>query len=252
MQFNHQPIEKLVKSDGSILDVHSIFYTIQGEGPFCGTPAVFLRLAGCNLQCPLCDTEYTQGRKMMSVIEIAAAILKADSRPWKGGHSYDTVERHLVVITGGEPFRQQLAELIEHLLACGYYIQIETNGTLPRPSLPWYETNPVARNGVYIVCSPKAGKVNETIWSNACCVKYVAKAGDIADDGLPIHALDHTVNGVVARPPDWFRKAFPIYLQPVDERNIAMNERNIAAVRESCMKHGYILQLQIHKLIGVE
>ena len=55
-EFNGQPIEKVQRTFDGTLEVHSIFKTIQGEGPFCGTPAVFIRLAGCNLQCPWCDT----------------------------------------------------------------------------------------------------------------------------------------------------------------------------------------------------
>ena len=92
---NIQPIEKIehygVPDDGG-LDVHSIFPTIQGEGPFVGQPAIFIRLAGCNLQCPLCDTEYTEGRIRLSVPVI-----------------FDAVQEHirlfapLIVITGGEP-----------------------------------------------------------------------------------------------------------------------------------------------------
>lgn len=241
MQFNHQPIEKRVNSDGSILDIHSIFHTIQGEGPFCGTPAVFVRLAGCNLQCPLCDTEYTQGRHFMTPNEILGEVRKlARADKWR---------RYLVVITGGEPFRQNLTQLFDVLVAANYWVQVETNGTLP-PSDFLYDYDMASRRGVYIVCSPKAGKVNPGIWKAACCAKYVAKAGDIHDDGLPIHALDHTVKGVVARPPDGW--GLPIYLQPADERDDHANRRNIEAVLDSCMKHGYILQLQIHKIIGVE
>src|SRR3954467_9071958 len=52
----------LVRSDGNSLSIHSIFYTLQGEGPYSGCPAVFMRLAGCNLQCPGCDTDYTSGQ----------------------------------------------------------------------------------------------------------------------------------------------------------------------------------------------
>ena len=54
MKTNTQEPEKIDRDRH--LDVHSIFHTIQGEGPYCGHPAVFIRLAGCNLQCPGCDT----------------------------------------------------------------------------------------------------------------------------------------------------------------------------------------------------
>ena len=62
---NSQPIEKRSR-DADVLEVHSIFYTLQGEGPFCGSPAIFIRLAGCNLQCPGCDTDYTSKREHLS------------------------------------------------------------------------------------------------------------------------------------------------------------------------------------------
>jgi 7-carboxy-7-deazaguanine synthase len=247
MQFNQQPIEKRVTDSGYLLDVHSVFYTIQGEGPFSGTPCVFVRLAGCNLQCPLCDTDYTVGRTTRTpweILESARDFLKVK----------DVGEPHrppgLVVITGGEPFRQALGPLLQLLTAAGFYVQIETNGTLPPPDNHLlYNTDTSQRAGVYVVCSPKAGRVNPAIWGVACCAKYVMSADSIASDGLPIRALDHTVNVVVARPPKHWRR--PIYLQPVDVEDEAENQRHTAAVRDSCLQHGYTLQLQLHKLIGV-
>ena len=88
----------------ALLQVHSIFHTIQGEGPFAGTPAVFIRLAGCNLKCPGCDTEYTSKRKEMTVAQILDAIYEVSS-----------ITTKLVVITGGEPFRQDLTRLLNAL-----------------------------------------------------------------------------------------------------------------------------------------
>ncbi|MEG7364337.1 7-carboxy-7-deazaguanine synthase QueE, partial [Pseudomonas citronellolis] len=96
---NLQPIEKRTKSADGLLSLHSIFHTIQGEGPFCGTPSVFVRLAGCNLQCPACDTDYTQGRRAASVQEILDKVQEYQSSG-------------LVVITGGEPFRQDITRLL--------------------------------------------------------------------------------------------------------------------------------------------
>lgn len=240
---NTQAIEKRVDRPDGRIDVHSIFHTIQGEGPFCGTPCVFIRLAGCNLQCPWCDTEYTEGRQLMgpgAVLFEVNALWRADK--WR--------KPGLVVITGGEPFRQNLTGLLEVLVHAGYYVQIESNGTLP-PSSFSYSTFISNREGAYIVCSPKAGKVHPRIWEEACCAKYVMEQGNMREeDGLPMTALGHTANPYVARPPEgWDR---PIYLQPMDAKSTAENNRNIAAVRDSCIKHGHILQLQIHKIIGVE
>lgn len=239
---NLQPPEKRVASDGSVLDVHSIFYTIQGEGPFCGTPAVFVRLAGCNLQCPGCDTHYTAGRKSVSIQEICKQV-----------HELHLAEGHgaLVVITGGEPFRQNIDPFIRELIDWGFYVQIETNGSLPPPEYHAFHHRTDMRYGAYIVCSPKAGKVHPRTEGAACAFKYVMHADSVnPEDGLPILALDHTAHPQLARPRAGFDR--PIYLQPMDSQDEAQNARNRAVCVASCLKHGYILQLQVHKLLGME
>lgn len=236
---NIQPIEKAVKDDTTFLNVHSIFHTIQGEGPFCGTPAVFIRLAGCNLRCPGCDTDYTSTRQDMSVHHIYMEVSKFIK------------DCGLVVITGGEPFRQNLTSLINFLTHTGYYVQVETNGTLPPAKGVMWSPMVDLRTGAYIVCSPKTGKVNEIIQRKACCFKYVLEADSVCSkDGLPLQALRHPAHPKLARPPLGFLK--PIYLQPMDSKNPSENDANLRAVVKSVMKHGYILQLQVHKLLGVE
>jgi 7-carboxy-7-deazaguanine synthase len=223
---NSQAIEKFDASDN--LDVHSVFATIQGEGPFVGMPAVFVRLAGCNLQCPLCDTDYTTDRRRVSPRELA---LEVDAKASPG--------IRLVVITGGEPFRQRLFELARILTSLSYLVQIETNGTLPAHSL-----EPL---NVHIVVSPKSGRVNPSVWAQASSVKYVLSAGSIAsDDGLPILALGHTAYPRVARPPEDWRGA--IYVQPADDEHY---DANLAAAISSAGRFGYRLSLQTHKLIGL-
>jgi 7-carboxy-7-deazaguanine synthase len=231
---NTQPIEKRSISNGHTLAVHSIFYTIQGEGPFTGYPAIFVRLAGCNLQCPGCDTDYTSVREIMSVADILFDIsMLADAaiiRKFKA----------LVVITGGEPFRQNLTELTNLLLTQGFRVQVETNGTLS-PSIG-------LSKDVTVVCSPKTGKIHSEILHRADYFKYVMSANSVAVDGLPILALNHTASPCVGRPVGVLK---PIYLQPMDEQDPVQNALNLAAVKESCLKFGYILQLQIHKIIEV-
>lgn len=238
MILNQQPIEKRTSRTDGAVEVHSTFHTIQGEGPFCGVPCVFIRLAGCNLQCPGCDTEYSSQR--LTLDPETLLVIVREYRPAPG----------LVVITGGEPFRQDLSALLRCLTRAGYYVQIETNGTLP-PSDFNYSIYPSDKLGAYVVCSPKSGKVHPDIWDVACCAKYVLEADSMREeDGLPLRALMHSANPYVARPPkNWGR---PIYLQPMDAKHVIENSRNIAAARDSCMKHGYVMQLQIHKLIGVE
>lgn len=220
-----------------LIDVHSIFYTIQGEGPFSGAPAVFIRLAGCNLQCPACDTEYTKGRISMRPVDIAMETARAS----RGNH------RGLVVITGGEPFRQGIGPLIRTLISAGYYVQVETNGTLPSSADIRFHRDILAREGAYIVCSPKGSRVHKDIEVEACAYKYVLTAGNIAVDGLPTRVLDHPCKVQVARPPVGMR----VYIQPADLQDPARNYANLQACIKSCMQYGYLLQLQTHKLIGV-
>lgn len=229
---NTQAPEKIDRARD--LDVHSIFNTIQGEGPFCGQPAIFIRLAGCNLQCPGCDTEYTQGRKRMSYGEIWDRVVKVTGED----------KTDLVVITGGEPFRQpQVVELINWLILKGHRVQIETNGTMQIPLDLHHEA--------VVVCSPKAAKLHPSVEARTNAFKYVLQAGNVRkEDGLPLQALEHRATPYIARPPVYYKG--PIYLQPMDEKNDDRNNKNIQAVVASCKKYKYIVQLQVHKYLGVE
>ena len=242
---NTQPIEKVIHSETS-LQLHSIFHTIQGEGPFTGTPAIFIRLAGCNLCCPGCDTDYTTGREEISVVDLASKVQNLSAR---------FPNTKLAVITGGEPFRQNLRSLLNHLRAQGFYVQVETNGTLPpTPGMDW-SVNHWEKDGCYIVCSPKTGKINNFILQSACAFKYVIKDGDVDNtDGLPIHALNHPCHPKVARPPfvNLIGPGSQVYVQPMDEKDDTKYVNNVEATKESALKHGYTLQLQTHKLIWVE
>jgi organic radical activating enzyme len=241
LKTNTQEPEKKAPQTGVFLDVHSIFHTIQGEGPFCGVPAVFIRLAGCNLQCPLCDTDYTDGRKELPTGEIVDTALELTALN----------KTRLVVITGGEPFRQNISNLVFQLLGLDFFVQIETNGTMALPSrfpAMYLEKDISLKEGVYIVVSPKTGTVHPSITEAACAYKYVATMESICEDGLPDKALNHPAHPRLARPPEWF--AGSVYLQPVDERDMEKDDANLAACIEACYKHGYTLQLQIHKYIG--
>lgn len=239
---NQQPIEKRDPDGlGFLLDVHSIFHTIQGEGPYTGVPAVFVRLAGCNLQCPLCDTDYTTGRSVYTLDRLTADICKLMPM---------YVRHQLVVITGGEPLRQKLEPLCSRLTRLGFIVQIETNGTLDIPFelAELVETQVLFKPKVYIVCSPKTGKVSPGVGAMAYAFKYVARADDILEDGLPGTALEHSAHPYLARP----HGVALVYLQPADEKDGKLNAANTDACVQSCLKHGHILQLQLHKIINVE
>ena len=119
------------------MKVNEIFYSLQGEGHYTGTPAVFVRFAGCNLRCWFCDTDFDKGVEM-NEDEIVEAVLQYPTRN--------------VVITGGEPTLQITASLCEKLHAHGLYLMMETNGTRPLPEgcqVDW------------ITCSPKLIDVEE-------------------------------------------------------------------------------------------
>lgn len=232
------PERRICKGSGRDIVVHSVFATIQGEGPFCGTPAVFIRLAGCNLACPGCDTDYTSTRARYTVNQLVFYVNRIKSTRNPG----------LVVITGGEPFRQPLTELINELLDARFYVQIETNGTLQAATNVTYNHRCDDREGCYIVCSPKTGNVHPSIRANACAVKYVMNADSVdLEDGLPFLALGHPAYPKLAR-----MFGLLTYLQPMDSQDAVENNRNREVCVASCLKHGYILQLQVHKLLGME
>ncbi len=109
--------------------VNEIFSSIQGEGPNCGMPAVFVRLQGCNLTCKWCDTKYSWGPegRVMSVDNVLdLVVVKAKKTKF-------------VIITGGEPLIQELdvRKLTGKLQELGFRSAIETNGTLAKPE--WWQ-----------------------------------------------------------------------------------------------------------------
>jgi 7-carboxy-7-deazaguanine synthase len=237
LSLNVQPAEKPVKGDGKTLEVVEVFKTIQGEGPFAGHPAVFVRLAGCDLCCPGCDTQYTQNRRTHDTIILTEYVryLATDMRA------------DLVVITGGEPFRQPIARFCHELLDRSLIVQIETNGTLaPQDSDP----HSFPFNSVHIVCSPKTPKIHPRIAKELDSLKYVVRAGEIDEsDGLPTKTLGNEYG--VARPTR-SKRLVPVYVQPLDEGdNAVQNALNTQAAIKSCMEHGHIFCAQIHKLVGL-
>jgi organic radical activating enzyme len=240
---NSQRITKPVKGDGVYLTVHSIFWTIQGEGPFSGRAAVFLRLADCNLQCPFCDTEYTEGAREMLARDVMAIV--EDKAPEHIGRG-----RKLLVITGGEPFRQNLSLIIFMAKIAGWHVQVETNGVLAPQSVDDI-VKFVSQGDLTIVVSPKTARVNEALATVASAFKYVLANDSLnTDDGLPLQALGNKCSPHVARPPAGFRGT--VYVNPMDAKDEWENLANIKACARSAMRFGYTMGLQIHKYIGLE
>ncbi|HJX01382.1 MAG TPA: radical SAM protein [Terriglobales bacterium] len=103
-----------------------IYKSVQGESSFAGLPCIFVRLAGCNLRCSWCDSEYTfSGGTKMSLDEVMAEVRKL--APVK-----------LVEITGGEPMLQEreVVPLMRRLLDENYEVLVETSGERPLTNVP--------------------------------------------------------------------------------------------------------------------
>ena len=110
--------------------INEIFYSLQGEGFWTGTPMVFLRFSGCNLKCPFCDTDHKGFREMLAK-EIVEEVVKA------GG------ECGRVCVTGGEPSLQLDKELVDALHEAGFKVHVETNGTRVLPEgVNWVTVSP--------------------------------------------------------------------------------------------------------------
>jgi len=219
------PIRKPIQGDGSRLEVKSIFPTLQGEGPFSGHPAVFVRLGGCNLACSFCDTDFEGFR----ALPLHAIVENVGSVSCERGERM----RHLVVITGGEPLRQNITPLCEALLAAGFKVQIETNGTLFRP-LP---------ENVDIVCSPKNTgggyfPIRGDLLPRLSALKFLISKHDekynhVGEVGQQLYPI-------------------PVYVQPMDEYDAQRNAENLAYAAALAQRHGYRLSLQMHKILGIE
>jgi organic radical activating enzyme len=249
--FGKNPIRKITR-DPNLLAVEDIFYTIQGEGPYSGMPALFIRLSGCNLACTFCDTEFEQyAEKPKTLAEILEFI----------GTRFTEQQRKLVVLTGGEPMRQQLEGLIAGLLLMGTRIvQIETAGTVWQPALLGY----IQTGRVVLVVSPKTVSISGGIAENASHFKYIIKAGEQSlDDGLPNRGTQpHNVGKEqrIWRPRREDYKPsttsgltmFPtIWVSPCDEYDPARNKLNMELCKNLALIYGYRISLQTHKILGV-
>jgi 7-carboxy-7-deazaguanine synthase len=101
------------------LEVSETFVSLMGESTQAGLPAYFIRLAGCNLRCRYCDTQYAyEGGSTQSVTDLVAAALAQPHR--------------LALVTGGEPLLQaETPVLLADLLDAGFIVCLETNGSVP-------------------------------------------------------------------------------------------------------------------------
>ena len=201
------------------LPIHETFQcTVQGEGYWTGTLVDFIRLAGCPVRCPWCDTGYENGGKGLPSVPQSIAQLLAQ------------LQSPRVVITGGEPFiHRDLPELVEALLEADKQVSIETSGAY------WQDVSPLA----WITLSPKEHvnpqyPVQELFWTRANEIKLVVSTGE--EVAFYHKYLENNVNIPVFLQPEWMSKksAIPIILELLKQNP------------------SYRLSLQVHKFIGVQ
>lgn len=218
--------------------VNEVFQTIQGEGRYTGTPAIFVRLQGCPVGCSWCDTKHTWTLDPELAITPEQLLTKrGDSPSWTGltpaallalfqQQGYQA--RH-VVITGGEPCMFDLMPLCQALHAAGYSTQIETSGTfeIKVPLDTWVTVSPkLNMPGGYPVL-PSALKRADEIKHPVAMQKHVDELVALLD----LHQLNDKL----------------VYLQPISQQKRA-TELAIA----SCIKHNWRLSVQVHKYLGIE
>jgi len=221
-----------------LYQVNEVFQTIQGEGRYTGTPAIFVRLQGCPVGCSWCDTKHTWTLDPELAITPDQLLAKrGDSPSWTGltpaallalfqQQGYQA--RH-VVITGGEPCMFDLTSLCQTLHAAGYSTQIETSGTfeIKAPLDTWVTVSPkLNMPGGYPVL-PSALKRADEIKHPVAMQKHVDELVALLD----LHQLNDKL----------------VYLQPISQQKRA-TELAIA----SCIKHNWRLSVQVHKYLGIE
>ena len=197
-----------------MMRVNEIFYSLQGEGYHSGTPAVFVRLSGCNLQCPFCDTQHGAGTEM-SEEEIVDAV-----KCYPAKH---------VVITGGEPSLQLTESLVDTLHAAGRFVAVETNGTRVLPA-----------NVDWVTLSPKSAYVDGADVVLTC-----------ADEVKVVYDGQHDPAAQIA--PLAFRLPPFLFLQPCDTGEAEKNRQITAAAVEYIKQHPeWRLSLQINKILNIK
>jgi 7-carboxy-7-deazaguanine synthase len=205
--------------------VKEMFLTLQGEGVQAGRRAVFVRFAGCNLWsgreqdrasaiCRFCDTDFVGvdglgGGRFADAQALVAAV---------EGFWGESRDERFVVLTGGEPMLQVDDALVDGLHAAGFFVAIESNGTI------------AAHPGVDWVCiSPKAG--SEVVQRSGQELKLVWPQAGI--DPAEVERWDFANH----------------LLQPLDDpRAEANREACIAMVME---RPRWRLTLQTHKMLGL-
>jgi 7-carboxy-7-deazaguanine synthase len=168
-----------------MLNVSEIFLSIQGEASRAGRPCSFVRLFGCNLRCVWCDTKYARdvdgaGGEAMSIDAVIAAVesLYSDNNlsvcmpaGSDTGLAPFKAPARLVEITGGEPLLQpEVPALCAGLLALGYEVMAETNGSLDIGAFP-----AAVRRVIDVKC-PGSGEAGSFLTDN---IKLISQCDEL-------------------------------------------------------------------------
>lgn len=232
--FGKNPLLKKDQGFGDTLRIvkGSPWLTIQGEGPYVGHPAVFIRLHGCNLACTFCDTQFSNpDDPVVHVLDIVGQVVLMTTGGGPG---------HLIVITGGEPMRQNIRRLCGEFFRIGYTTQIETAGTL------WVDN---IFNFAQIVCSPKTPIIHPEVLRHAVAFKYVIDVDMTFDRYVPITATQESARPARLALP---RAGAPVYLSPMDCYDADRNAANRKLVGQLAIRYGCIAGVQLHKMMELD
>ncbi|MBM2831025.1 MAG: 7-carboxy-7-deazaguanine synthase [Dehalococcoidia bacterium] len=215
-----------------------IFHSIQGEGINTGRPAVFLRLARCNLACVWCDTKYTWDWERYDpgdqILEMASVEVEREVLGF--GCKY-------LVVTGGEPMLQQrrLILLLKRLKNGGFYIEMETNGTvLPDKVSPglvdhWSVSPKLENSGNPRVLREAPACYNLFGQLPSCQFKYVIQNEDDLEE----------VDGIVRK---YHLPVERVLLMPqARTRQVLLDKSRWLA--EICKARGYLFSTRLHILL---
>jgi len=255
-------------SDDALL-VTSVWLTLQGEGPFSGMPAVFVRLAHCQLTCSFCDTWFDSGC-WYTGIELRDLVMK------KVVEHYDRIAwpKHptILVITGGEPTLQDnLFNFCDRMLRLFETVQIESNGirSVDLPDKVTLVVSPkcIEKNGVAI----EYFKPNYDMLERADCLKFVmcsdaqSPYSQIPDWALQwrqetereifvspmnVYANQPTIPTADSTPEERAAREVISFWQP-GLLDMAANQRNHEYVGRYCLRHGLRMNVQLHLLASL-
>jgi len=215
-------------------NINDIYPCIQGEGVHTGVPMTLIRLQGCAVGCPWCDTRETWDRVGENKVALTEAM--GTNARWAGlsaeellAHISDQSQRpHWILLTGGEPAEQDLGPLVSRLKQAGYKVAIETSGTA---------TGHLEADFDWICVSPKfdmpgGREVLPVCLGRAHEIKHVV--------GKPAHIekLDRALNKVR------LRDDVTISLQPV-----SLSKKATELCIETVIRKGWRMSLQTHKFI---